>query len=81
MNTIFQINADELDGKFLDTLKKLFKNKKLVISVMEDTDETTYLLQSESNSKRLFNALDEIKTKKNLIFINSVEELEALVNG
>ncbi len=81
MNTIFQINADELDGKFLDTLKKLFKNKKLVISVMEDTDETAYLLQSESNSQRLFNALEEIKTKKNLMFVNSAEELEALVNG
>ncbi|MBI5729713.1 MAG: hypothetical protein HY963_01115 [Ignavibacteriales bacterium] len=81
MNTIFQINADELDGKFLDTLKKLFKNKKLVISVMEDTDETAYLLQSESNSQRLFNALEEIKTKKDLMIVNSVEELEALVNG
>ena len=81
MNTIFQINSDELDNRFIESIKALFKSKKLIISVSEDIDETAYLLQSKNNAKRLFEALDEIKQNKNLITVNSVEELEILVKN
>lgn len=81
MNTIFQINADELDGKFIDTLKTLFKNKKLVITVIDEVDETEYLLRSEANSRRLLNALEEIRNKKDLITVNTADELKAVING
>ena len=75
MNTIFQINSDELDNKFIESIKALFKSKKLIISVSEDIDETAYLLQSKNNAKKLFDALEEVKQN------NSIEELETLVNN
>ncbi len=80
MNTIFQINSDDLDMRFIKSIKALFKNKKLIISVTEDVDETDYLLQSEKNAKRIFSALEDLKKNKNLVTVNSVEELESLVN-
>ncbi|GIK59113.1 MAG: hypothetical protein HND39_04675 [Ignavibacteriota bacterium] len=79
MNTIFQINSDDLDNRFIESIKALFKNKKLIISVTEDIDETAYLLQSEKNAKRLFEALEDIKRNKNLVSIKSIEDLESLV--
>lgn len=81
MNTIFQINSDDLDNRFVDSIKALFKNRKLIISVSEEIDETAYLLQSTNNAKRLFDAMEEIKQKENLITITSTEELEALVRN
>ena len=81
MNTIFQINSDELDNKFIESIKVLFKNKKLIISVSEDINETTYLLQSKNNAKKLFDALEDVRQNKDLITINSIEELETLVNN
>jgi len=81
MNTIFQINSDELDNRFIESVKALFKNKKLIISITEDIDETTYLLQSENNAKRLFDALAEIKSNSNLVSVNSIEELESVIKN
>ena len=79
MNTIFQINSDDLDNRFIESIKTLFKNKKLIISITEDIDETAYLLQSEDNAKRLFEALEDVKRNKNLVSVNSIEDLESLV--
>lgn len=79
MNTIFQINSDDLDNRFIESIKTLFKNKKLIISVTEEIDETTYLLQAENNAKRVFEALEDLKSNKNLLTINSIEDLETAV--
>lgn len=81
MNTIFQINSDELDNRFIESIKALFKSKKIIISVSEDIDETSYLLQSDNNAKRLFDALDDVRQNKNLITVNSIDELETLVDN
>ena len=81
MNTIFQINSDELDNRLIESVKALFKNKKLIISITEDIDETTYLLQSKNNAKRLFDALTEIKSNSNLVSVNSIEELESVIEN
>ncbi len=81
MNTIFQINSDELDNRFIESIKALFKSKKIIISVSEDIDETSYLLQSDNNARRLFDALDDVRQNKNLITVNSIDELETLVDN
>ncbi len=81
MNTIFQINSDELDSRFIESIKALFKSKRLIISVSEDIDETAYLMQSKNNAKKLIDALEEIKQNKNLITVSSIEELETMVNN
>ena len=76
MNATFNLNANELDENFLESIKKLFKNKKISINIeiAEIEDETTYLLSNEKNAKRVLNAINNIEQKKNLIYKN-LEEL------
>ena len=53
MYTTFHIKAVELDENFLKTLKKMFGNKKISITVEEEQDETEYLLSSPANRQML----------------------------
>ena len=66
MQTIFRMNADELDQNFLESLKTLFKNKEIEITVSE-RDETKYLLRSPANRQRLLRAVREIEESRNII--------------
>ena len=76
MNATFNLNANELDENFLESIKKLFKNKKILINIEIDEveDETSYLLSNENNAKRLLDSINNIEQKKNLIYKN-IEEL------
>jgi antitoxin YefM len=64
--TIYQVNADELDERFLDSLKAMFKNKEIEIVVYE-RDETAYLLRSPANRERLLNAIRDVEQGQNLV--------------
>jgi len=66
MQTIFQMNADELDQDFLESLKTLFKNKEIEITVYE-RDETEYLLRSPANRQRLLRVVREIEESCNIV--------------
>lgn len=69
MQTTYRLNANELNDQFLDALKALFKDKEIEI-VVSEVDETTYLLQSETNRKRLMESLENIESGKNLVEIS-----------
>jgi hypothetical protein len=58
MHTTFHIKAIELDENFLKTLKKLFGNKNLSITVEEEPDETEYLLSTPENRQMLEEAIN-----------------------
>lgn len=64
--TIYQVNADELDERFLESLKAMFKNKEIEIVVYE-RDETAYLLRSQANRERLLNAISDVEQGHNVI--------------
>jgi len=66
MFTIYRLNADELDGKFLDSLKSAFGHKQIEIAVSE-TDETDYLLRSPANRERLLQAVADVDASRNLV--------------
>ncbi|MGH9945115.1 MAG: hypothetical protein ACRD9R_22420 [Pyrinomonadaceae bacterium] len=66
MYTIYQVNADELDQRFLDALKAMFKNKEIEIAVYE-RDETAYLLRSPANRERLLNAIQDVERRHNVV--------------
>jgi 16S rRNA A1518/A1519 N6-dimethyltransferase RsmA/KsgA/DIM1 with predicted DNA glycosylase/AP lyase activity len=53
MYATFHIKAIELDENFLKTLKKIFGNKNLSITVEEELDETEYLLSTPENRHML----------------------------
>ena len=66
MHTIYQVNADELDQRFLDAVKAMFKNKEIEIVVYE-RDETAYLLRSPANRAHLSNAIRDIEQNQNIV--------------
>lgn len=77
MYTIYQANIDELDDTFLQTLKIMFKGKRIEIAVCEaapsSEDETTYLLKSPANRQHLLAAIANVAQRENLVTID-VEE-------
>lgn len=66
MQTIYQINADELDQNLLDSIKALFKRKEIEI-VISERDETAYLLRSPANRESLLRAVREVEENQNIV--------------
>lgn len=73
MYTVYRMKANELDNRFLKSLKAMFKDKEIEIAVSETTaleeDETAYLLKSPANREHLITALENIANQKNLMTI------------
>ena len=66
MQTIYQINANEIDQGLLESIKAVFKDKEIEITVTE-RDETEYLLRSPANRESLLRAVNDIESDKNII--------------
>lgn len=66
METIYQLNADDLNDDFLEGLKTSFKHKEIEIVVYE-RDETAYLLRSPANRARLLEAIADIEQNRNVV--------------
>ena len=66
METIYQLNADDLNEDFLEGLKASFKHKEIEIVVYE-RDETAYLLRSPANRARLLEAIADVAQNRNLV--------------
>jgi len=66
METIYQLNADDLNEDFLEGLKASFKHKEIEIVVYE-RDETASLLRSVANRARLLQAVTDIDQNRNLV--------------
>ena len=66
METIYQLNADDLNEDFLEGLKTSFKHKEIEIVVYE-RDETAYLLRSPANRSRLLEAVADAEQNRNLV--------------
>lgn len=69
MQTIYQINADELDEDVLESIKAQFKHKEIEIVVFE-RDETAYLLRSPANREYLLRAIQDVEENRNIIVPN-----------
>jgi len=70
MHTIFQVRTNELDEKFLDSLKSLYGDKEIEI-IISEVDETEYLLKSDANRKRLLEAVANIGAQNNLVEVKA----------
>ena len=69
MQTIYQINANELDQSLLESIKAQFRNKEIEI-VVSERDETDYLLRSPANRERLLRAVKDVEENRNVIVPN-----------
>jgi len=66
METIYQLNADDLNEDFLEGLKASFKHKDIEI-VVSERDETSYLLRSPANRARLLESVKDIEQSRNIV--------------
>ena len=66
METIYQLNADDLNEDFLEGLKTSFKHKEIEIVVYK-RDEPAYLLRSPANREHLLKAIADIQENRNLV--------------
>lgn len=67
MTTTFHVNETEINTRFLDALKLLFKNQNLTITVEADDDDTTaQLLSSPANRERLLRSIENVEAGVNL---------------
>lgn len=66
MQTIYQINADDLNEDFLEGLKLTFRHKEIEIVVYE-RDETAYLLGSAANRAKLLEAVADVEQNRNIV--------------
>jgi antitoxin YefM len=74
MYTIYRMNTNELDNRFLKALKTMFKDKEIEIAISEtsnqEADETEYLLKSPANREHLLKAIENIAHNRDLITID-----------
>ena len=70
MYALYKLRAEELDQKFLDTLKSQFQDREIEIAVCEVADiaedETAYLLRSPANRDRLLRAIENVAQGRDL---------------
>ena len=83
METVFKLKAKELDSSFIDSLKSLFKDREIEISIKPTQDETEFLFKTPANKKELLEAIKEVKTNKDLISFTGkeIEELSESMLG
>lgn len=53
MEALYKIKAEELDSLWIESIKKLFHDKNLIIKVSTDMDETDFLTLYPANEKHL----------------------------
>jgi hypothetical protein len=53
MEAIYKLKTNELNERFIKTIKELFKGKSISITISSDIDETDYLSENEANLKHL----------------------------
>lgn len=74
MYTLYKLNADDLDDRFLESLKAQFQHKVIEISVCEaeqsSEDETAYLLKSPANREHLLAAIANVEAGANMASVD-----------
>lgn len=75
METTYRLNTKELSSELIRSIQEAFGDKDIEITVTEQRDETEYLLSTEANRKKLYQAMDELEAGKGASM--TVAELQA----
>ena len=76
MKARYILKQEELNIEFINTVKKIFNStSRLRIEIVEEMDETDYLLSTKANKKVLMDAINEYKEGKTVSFEN-LEDLQ-----
>ncbi len=72
MQTVYRLNANDLNENFLEGLKATFKDQEIEI-IVYGVDETAYLMDSEANRTGLLQAVKNIRQRSHLVEVNQDE--------
>jgi hypothetical protein len=61
MTTTIELNANELNINLLKSLKAMFKDREIILTVNSKTDETDYLNRSEANRLALEKSISQLR--------------------
>ena len=53
MEAFFKIKANDIDRNFMESIRKLFHGKEIVIKVSTDWDDTAFLSYNTANEKHI----------------------------
>ena len=71
----FKLTMNELNDDFIEKLKSMFNDKKIVeIYISEESDETEYLLSTSANRESLLKSLQQLDN--NEVIIKQMSEIE-----
>ena len=77
MEAVYQLKSNELNDEFFKTIKNLFGDKEVKITIEASHDETAYLMQDEEYWKTLIERYAAVKNG-DVKHILTMEEVEAL---
>lgn len=66
METTIRINTDQLNIDILEGIKKMFPHKTVDI-IIQDTDDTDYIMSNPAYSRELQERIDSYNLKKEVI--------------
>lgn len=69
MVTVYRLHVNELNDKFIESVRAFYKDTEVEITVTE-VDETAYLLRTEANRTRLADAVRNIESGHNLVEVS-----------
>ncbi|MCP1380930.1 hypothetical protein GVN20_16795 [Runella sp. CRIBMP] len=67
MTTTIELNAEELDYQLFRSLKAMYKNRKIRLTIDSEMDETDYLLSSLANREALEKSMEEAKRGEKIV--------------
>lgn len=73
MTTTIELDAAELDYNLFRSLKAMYKNRKIRLTIDSSMDETEYLLSSQANQNALEKSIEEAKRGDKILV--TLEEL------
>ena len=74
MTTTIELNANELNINLLKSLKAMFKDREITLTVNSKTDETDYLNKSEANRLALEKSISQLRNGR--LKIVSIDDLK-----
>jgi antitoxin YefM len=72
MQSVYRIQAKDLDDRFLENLKALWGDREIEI-VVSEADETSDLMANEANRQHLLKAIGDVENRRNLVEFNLEE--------
>ena len=69
MTTTFEVHTDELDERFLASVKAMFPRRTVTIAVRDEDelDTTEYLLSDPARRERLLQAIEDVENGRNIV--------------